>query len=195
MKSNTHILFFLHGLIIGLVDAFPFQVPGPLNPFVTKLYRIKNCDEATTSLIIKQTSYINSIECIGVRYFYEPSTYAPGVVECRHITEGGVLGLAITQTPNSPFFRVILDTEKAKKTKSSLSAVILHEFGHTIGLEHNEIEPTSVMYPGIENDKPKLFTFYDLKKIQEIFPICINREYPLPPFPGHFIPPPQSLWG
>lgn len=152
------------------------------SPFVVKLYQIKNCDTETTSKIIKQTSLVNAIECSAFRYFYESSGYAPGVIECGIIPDYHTLGYAKSTTPNQPAFEIRLDLDKIKRFNISVENVILHELGHTLGLEHNTVEPTSVMTPKLYGLEPANFSFYDIKKIQEIHPLCMHRDPPLNPF-------------
>tara|TARA_R110002153_G_scaffold168648_1_gene321426 strand:- start:6455 stop:6985 length:531 start_codon:yes stop_codon:yes gene_type:complete len=171
-----------------LFCLFVFVCAVPLSaPFSVRLFHVKDCDVSVVTSILKQTRWINDIPCLGFRFYYDSSPYAPGLIECGPIADPRTLGWARSDV-RDPTFKITLDIDKISRFSVSLENTILHELGHVVGLNHNEQDETSIMYPSVRGLNSSFFSLTDLSEMRRLYPLCspVRDERFIPYFSWFF---------
>ena len=117
-------------------------------------YQIKKCPVNTTKAIINTANAINKIPCLDFSFRYSP--YAENLIICQNMN-GTTLG-QVEQIQGKDNFLMILNEFK---NYTLMYNVILHEFGHVIGLQHT-CDKNSVMRPFSSSKQTLLFQPQDL---------------------------------
>lgn len=86
---------------------------------------------------------------MGTPWAYKPNNLAVTVTTYNEAT-GQILKADVLINPNSNFERVDEENSSNRPTNYDIEAILVHEFGHLLGLQDNEDEPTSTMFPIIE---------------------------------------------
>jgi hypothetical protein len=127
-------------------------------------YMIQDCPVNLSKTIVNMTMDIERRECLDVNY--KLMDFAPNIIMCTELTKD-TLGL-VTQRQNDPYsFIMLLDP----RIEGILAEnVVLHEFGHTLGLDHSCTQK-SVMRDTSEDRFRLDFTFGDLVELRDYFPV------------------------
>jgi hypothetical protein len=125
---------------------------------------IQDCPVNLSKTIVNMTMDIERRECLDVNY--KLMDFAPNIIMCTELTKD-TLGL-VTQRQNDPYsFIMLLDP----RIEGILAEnVVLHEFGHTLGLDHSCTQK-SVMRDTSEDRFRLDFTFGDLVELRDYFPV------------------------
>lgn len=87
---------------------------------------------------------------VGTPWAYKPNNLAVTVTTYNEVT-GQILKADVLLNRNSPFKLVDEQLDEADKSdKYDIEAVLIHEFGHLLGLQDNADDPTATMWPIIE---------------------------------------------
>jgi hypothetical protein len=87
---------------------------------------------------------------VGTPWAYKPNNLAVTVTTYNEVT-GQILKADVLLNGSSPFALINEQTARVNKTnKYDIEAVLVHEFGHLLGLQDNDEEPTATMWPIIE---------------------------------------------
>jgi predicted Zn-dependent protease len=86
---------------------------------------------------------------MGTPWAYKPNNLAVTVTTYNEAT-GQILKADVLINPNSNFERVDEGVPLDHPTNYDIEAILVHEFGHLLGLQDNNDEPTATMYPIIE---------------------------------------------
>ena len=146
-----------------LLTFFFLWLFGAIVECKTIRYSVYDCDQDTVDNIINVSERIEKIACSDIKL--EKVQWGDSVIKCDDIS-GNTMGWVMPRK-NDPY-NFIMMLEK-NMTGFLRDNVIIHEFGHTLGLEHN-CEAGAAMAPMVNTYAPQWFNFKELNQIRKNFP-------------------------
>jgi hypothetical protein len=118
------------------------------------------CDDGIKEVIKNITKKIEDIPCIDIQY--NETVFAENIIQC-HNFQSNTRGLVTPRSSDKTKFVMLIHSES---TGLVLKNIVLHEFGHTLGLKH-VCFPPSVMAPVVDETREMDFTMEQQQQIRK----------------------------